>query len=373
MKARLRSCIALIALLGTFGDVQGAPSPLSPSAKLIASGDYKDAAAWLEKYVADFPNSESAADAMFQLAQLHEAKLARPEESLRWYATLLVRFPDSRHSRRAETRIQILKQRMGRGKDDQRAFIDFQKEIQQQNIKTQLATAKALETIVEKWPLSSIAPEATFWIGNAYAREGRFNLAKTWLKRTRTKYSHSEFSHRADLALADIALRMGDFDDAEKRYLRIAKQFPTAPGIRDAITSVHRERNRARWTNLALAFFFLGLLSLLITCIRRSPQGWRSLKHIAPEFIFLCPVLTVLGIASLSANVVGSRAILMICAGSLLIIWLYGACTNTAKNRHQTLTAAGLALGGLVSLVYMAVTRERLLDLLAETWRHGPG
>jgi hypothetical protein len=91
--------------------------------------------------------------------------------------------------------------------------------------------------------------------------------------------------------------------------------------------------------------------------------------------IFFVPIAAVVGFVASTGNPLVAKAVIWILCGAAMIAWISGVTLEAARpitRRHAILHAFVVALAVLAA-VFLAIDHARLLDLVTETWRTGPG
>jgi hypothetical protein len=131
-----------------------------------------------------------------------------------------------------------------------------------------------------------------------------------------------------------------------------------------------------RWIVIAVvvAIFAAGLVAL-----RRAAGSWRGaarrLVRPPAEALFFVPIALVLVGVAATGNPMVARAIRAIAICGAAIGWLSGAILDGRHGRIGPLRAvvhALLAALAVAACAYLVLDRDRMLDLVAETWREGP-
>jgi hypothetical protein len=80
-----------------------------------------------------------------------------------------------------------------------------------------------------------------------------------------------------------------------------------------------------------------------------------------------------IAVAATGNALVGS-AVRWICIGGVIVTWLSGAVLATSPRAPRWRLALHLAAVAVAAgaVLYLAVARGQLPDLLLETWKHGP-
>ena len=128
---------------------------------------------------------------------------------------------------------------------------------------------------------------------------------------------------------------------------------------------------------ILFALVLLGLAaSLADACLR---GGWRRPALTPPtEVLFLGPVAGVLVVAAFTTHELIAPAVLIVSLGGLALAYVSGMTLDTLRARRRSLRARALlhavgCVAGVGALLYIALMRHQLLDLVLETMEFGPG
>jgi predicted negative regulator of RcsB-dependent stress response len=209
-------------------------------------------------------------------------------------------------------------------------------------------------------------------LARAWEQEDEVDRAVRWL-RDALGLARPDVD-RARIELVRVLTRHRRLDDARRELA----------GVRDASTRASLERNLAdeqtrstrRWIALAL----LGVLAILAgVLLRRRAGTWRAVaKRLARppiEVIYFAPIAIVVAIIALTGNPLVGKAVVWILGGAGVTAWLSAAAIEAARpvsTRHAIIHAVVVSIAVLLA-VYVALDHARLLDLVDETWRTGPG
>lgn len=223
------------------------------------------------------------------------------------------------------------------------------------------------------YPRASIAHRA---IARGWEEEGERARAIAGLRSTKS----TDPGQRLRLDLARMLVRADDLDGAAL-VVRDALTRADAdhPAFRDVLSSIEEaERRGGRRTAL------YGVLALLLTgagiALRRVTGSWRAAARriLRPpvEVMFLAPVATLLIIVAETGNPLVARAVRTIIIAGVVVAWISGAVLEAARARGrvraaQTILVATVAVVTVVISAYLAIDRDRVVELLLETWRGG--
>ena len=88
-----------------------------------------------------------------------------------------------------------------------------------------------------------LAPDATYWLGDAYLQRGKHREAAEQFLKVSTEYARSPKAPDAMLRLGVSLNALGARDQACATFAEVERKFPNAPGIK---AGVDREQKRAR-------------------------------------------------------------------------------------------------------------------------------
>lgn len=342
----------------------------------LATDDPKALAAAVTAIEQASAGTPELADALFAAARACEERLVEPARALALYERIERELPDARVVIAASRRAAALRAQMG--SDGQYAALatTFAKLVARANeLDVDEVVRQAMVLVEATWPG---APEVGLWLADWFRRAGRFDEAQQ-------RYADvaARFSGHASVAIrgaAGCAIEAREWDRAEE----LAEQLPAIDAMDrivrdDLLAAAARGRTRARWYMaawFAVVIAFGVLASSLLESALRG--GWR-MPHLWPpsEVVFLAPVAAVLVGVALTTHQLIAPAVLMLSIGGLVLAWISGAALETARARGREIrtravmhaVVSGLAV---LALLYIAITREDLLDMVIETVRFGP-
>jgi hypothetical protein len=212
-------------------------------------------------------------------------------------------------------------------------------------------------------------------------RTNRFAEAQARYADVIARWPRSESALLALRNAAGCAIDARDWDLAERLALQLPAGDDIARAVReDLLASVSRGRFRdalyvASWVGLVAAIF--ALLASLGEAIVRGGRRWPALRP-PIEVLFLAPVAAVIVAASFTAHRAIAPAVLRISLVGLALAWVSGIALDLLRTRARpvrmraVLHVAACAVG-VLSIGYIAMTQDNLLDMLAETVKFGPG
>ncbi|MEO8705156.1 MAG: hypothetical protein ABI867_34240 [Kofleriaceae bacterium] len=233
-----------------------------------------------------------------------------------------------------------------------------------------------LEQLVRANPDYPRAASAYLVLGQGWEREARPGRAVELLRAGRPSDPA-----RIGLAIARISIRRGELADAGAELDRLT----AAPGFdRASIDNVRGKlaiASRRSWIRRLLWLVLAGAALAAGVLLRREAGSWRAaLRTLARppvEVVFLFPVGAVLAGVGQTGNPVVAKALLAIVIAGLAVAWLSGALLEARRSRGsiggtRAVIQAVIAAGVVACAAYLAIDRDRLLDLVEETVQHGP-
>lgn len=233
-----------------------------------------------------------------------------------------------------------------------------------------------LEVLVRANPGYPRAAAAHRAIARGWEEEGERDRAIAWLRDVRT----DDPGQRMHLDLARMLVRANDLD-AATRVIEDALDRADADrsALREVSSSIvdgeHRGRRRT-----ALCVILALIVAGAVGALRRGTGSWRAavrrIRRPPLEVLFLLPVATLLIIVAQTGNPLVARAVRTIIIAGVVVAWISGALLETARARGpvgvtRIVVVATLAVIAVVISAYLAVDRDRVIELLLETWRGG--
>lgn len=243
------------------------------------------------------------------------------------------------------------------------------------------AALEALEALVRASPGYPRATMLRLAVGRGWEREGE---AARGIAELRAALARAPAAERdlAGLALARALIRRRQLGEAAVVLDGLAAapgaDLPAIGKVREAL-AVAEGRARLRvalW--IALALIAAGAAAAL----RRDAGSWRAaarrLARPPVEVAFLVPIGCVLALVARTGNPLIANAVAAIFGVGIAVAWISGAVIEAARARRGAVGApravaqAVLAAVAVAAAAYLAVDRDRMIDLVVETWEHGP-
>jgi hypothetical protein len=330
--------------------------------------------------ITGLPASQSSPDVLFAAARACEDKLFDPGRAAAIYQRILTDHATARVATAAARRLAALRALIGvhgEAAPYATALAQLVAHADAQPPGAVLLQGARLATA--DWPG---APAAALWLADWLRRSGRLLEAQAHYARVVARWPDRVEARAALRGGAGCALDAHDWALAEA----LARRLPIAEAadqvVRDELLGLAargRRRDRgavAAW--LAIAGAFAALACALAVTVVRSPPGTRRAVLRPPiEIVFLAPIaLVFLGVAFTAHRAI-APAVAIISLGGLGLAWLSGATLEQlrAHGRAHSLRSLAhivLCLAGVAGLVYVALTRDNLIDSLIETVRFGP-
>lgn len=339
------------------------------------------AAEALEDFVAladRSPRDAFADDALLEAARLAEERLGDPRRALALYERLLREHPSSRLAVRAARRAEELRAGMGPDGRDAEALAAWHEILHGFASRPRAESIARAEALLRERPDFAAAPRVVYWLGTVHAQDGRDAPALARFREVTARWPDSEWAAQARKAEGDVLLRRGDYEGARRAYESLRGRGDPAldETAAHALATLARERRRARLATACwgvLALFAAGSLA----AARRAAGSWRGLARALArppsEAIYLVPIVALFVLAGTTEHEAILGALAFIGAGSLAIAWLSGGALAAVARLSlpRALAHGGAAAVAAAALVYLALFREGLLDLVVETIRFG--
>ncbi len=393
LTASVLAAIALTALTVTPAPAQPEPDTHQPpsinqirferAAQAQAEGRHRDAGEAFAQLAEDAPEAAIAADALFSAARLYEERLAEPARALELYRLLLARYPQNRTALAARRRAQAIEKQLGPDGADAAVLTQFSAIQQQFAEDDQAASLTALERLLQQNPRWSGAPRALMWLAQLHRRAGRHRAALDRYREIITRWdtwqpSDDEPLFHAYRGAGDMSARLDQYQDAARYYreMPVTNRPARVHSRDDALADLATLELRARLYQLCFAALAL-ITALLLASLRHAAgsraAAARALWPCPTEVWFMLPIALVLTAAALTTHASIGPAVAIVCGGGLAITWLGGAGLRAAPvSPLRALAHAAAAIVAVAALAYIALHRNHLLDMLAETVRFGP-
>lgn len=333
---------AMVAVADDFPDSPWAPSALAAASRIAErDGDPARAAALLERLAGRYPTNRSAA-----WARSHAAELERAADP-RW------RDVTAAHDAIVAT--------VGRDRGDPHPAL------------------RRLADLIDASPGYPRAAAARLWLGDRWLEQGDFDLAVAAYRAAAATPGATPVERRlAQLGRISALTALDDFAAADRELAALAAD-PAADPIAIARARDELDTLRARHALRIAAWILLSVLAgAALVLIRRAAgstrAALRALVRPPIEAYFLVPVAAIVIAVATTGNALVASAVRWICIGGVIVTWLSGAVLASTRDAPRWRLAlhvvAVAAAAGAV--LYLAIARGQLPDLILETWKHGP-
>jgi tetratricopeptide (TPR) repeat protein len=306
-------------------------------------------------------------------ARACEDKLADPERALALYERILREQPDASVAAAAERRATEL--RATATGPFARDFAELITNADQLAVVDVIVRGDALAAAT--WPG---AADATLWLADWLRRTGRYDAAEAHYAIVIARWPSSARAAIAARCAAGSAIDAHAWD----RGRALAEQLPDVePSDRlvraELLDAARRGQARARLSAIAwlvVAIVVLGLLGSLLEAARRG--GWRRPPLRPPTIVwFVAPLAAVMIGVSLTAQQPIAPAVVRISVAAIVLVWLSGTALALLRSRRRATRARSIAhavacMLAIAAIAYTAVTRDGLIDALAETVGFAP-
>ena len=346
---------------------------LADEATLLAGLETDDPVALASaiRTIEEAPTTPALADVLFAAGRACEDRLHDPARALALYERIVRELPDAGISIAAARRIELLAGARGHA-HEAAELAALTAGADRLPVDEVVRRADAL--IAAPWPG---AADAALWLADWRCRTAHFADAQARYARVIERWPAGDQARLARRNAASCAIDAGDWTRAEQLAARLPVADDVERAIRaDLLESAARGRARDRlyassWAGLALAF--AGLLASLAEAALR---GGRRRPALRPpiEVMFLAPVAAVIIAASFTTHRAIAPAVLLISLVGLALAWLSGTTLDLARTRGRPVRMRAVihviaCVTGVLAIGYIALTRDGLLDLLAETLR----
>jgi hypothetical protein len=234
-----------------------------------------------------------------------------------------------------------------------------------------------LEALVDAHPGYPRAAGAMIAIARGRERDGDADRALVWLARAVAAAPPGAERTHAQAEQVRALVRHGDLDAARAEIPALADPI-VAGELREVLVGAELRRD-VRWI---LAGVLAALAAAGVLALRRSAGSWRAAAHRLArppaEVLFFAPIAVLLVIVASTGNPLIAGVVRAIAIAGVVVAWLSGAILESVRARRGRVgfpRAAGHAFAAVIavaSAAYIALDRDRVIDLVIETWREGP-
>lgn len=261
--------------------------------RLADKGSYE---ASIKAYIAFIESHEGhfqISDAYYAIASIYDEKLFNFSEALRWYKRLLAEYPSATLVPLAKQRIKYLSTYDDHNYEPLLQF-DRIRKIEYAR-KKQIAEERnkllhQVDSIIEKYPDSKLAPAMLYWLANQYTDSDTDNAVETY-RRLRDVYPSSPLAQEILIEIGETYYNAGRSREAAEVY---RKALVELPALRETIEAqiARCARNLRRDKIAIICWGILALISGLAVLIKpigfdRSRLIWAIVAFVILEAILL--------------------------------------------------------------------------------------
>ena len=237
----LAGVIAFALLLSGCDDSGGAYLLSAKAKEQWEAGHYADAARNFATLAEVHPDHELAGEALFWAANLYQYYLNQPEEAIRYYQEVLVRFPNGEHAlnsrenlaslfeqdKRTRHRALQTYQQLLLAEELKNRRDEFQFKIASLNLKMGVMDQSRYEfrRLITEYPNSELLPEAYYLVGYSYFLEERHPLAVVAFRDTAKLFPKTKTANRALFFIAEILEEQGKLKEALREFRNLKGKY----------------------------------------------------------------------------------------------------------------------------------------------------
>ncbi len=315
---------------------------------------------------------------LFRAARACEDTLADPKRALALYERISREMPNARIVTSAERKIAALRGQLGSHNEFAVNAAELAKLVAEADaLPPADIERRATALIAAAWPG---APDAGMWLAEWLRRTGRFVDAQARYAEVAKRWPSSPQGQLAVRGGAGNALDAHDWDLAQE----LATHLPAAEEadriVRDDLLKLaDRGRRIDRWYTRAWVVAIAGLLALIASFVEAMRRGGYHRPNWRPpiEVLYLAPVAAVMVGVALTTHQLIAPAVVILSVGGMAFAWLSGATLDTLRARRRevrgrALLHVAICFVAVVALLYVALVRDNLLEMVIETVRFGP-
>jgi len=229
---------------------------------------------------------------------------------------------------------------------------------------------RELGALIDGHPAYPRAATAMLALAAGWERDGESSTARAWLRRAQTAAAPNE-RERVLSEVARFAIRANDPEEATTAISKLADRANAAELTAALATAQRRHAVRT----LAWIVLITVVIAAIIA-LRRRAGSWREalrrLGHPPFEVMFLAPIAIVIAAIAWTGNPLVARAVWTLLGAGVAVAWTSGAILAGPVSTRRALAHAAVVLIAASAATYLAIDRDRMLDLVVETWQHGP-
>lgn len=324
------------------------------------------------------PDSREVANVLFRAARACEDTLADPKRALALYERIAREMPNARIVTSAERKIAALRGQLGAHNEFAANAAELARLVAEADtLPPEDVERRASVLIAAAWPG---APDAGMWLAEWLRRTGKLAAAQARYAEVARRWPGTPQGLLAVRGGAGNALDAHAWDLAQE----LATSLPAAEEsdriVRaDLLELADRGRRIDRWYTRAWVVAIVGFLAMLASLIEAVRRGGFHRPTLRPpiEVLFLAPVAAVMIGVALTTHQLIAPAVVILCVGGIALAWMSGMTLDTLRARKRevrgrALLHVGVCFLAVVALLYVALVRDNLLEMVIETVRFGP-
>ena len=324
------------------------------------------------------PTTPELADALFAAGRAAEDRLLDPSRALAIYERILRDVPDARVATAAQRRAARLRGDVGAHGEHARLAAELAQLIAAADELLREDVVRRARALADApWPR---AADAVLWLADYERRHRRFAEARAVYAEVVTRWPGTEHAVAGLRGGAGNAIDARDFALAEELTHRLPVSEPADRIVRDdLLREIRNGRLRALGYTASWITLFVVIAGLLASLAEAMLRGGRRWPPLRPPFevLFLSPVALVMIGVAYTGNLSVAPAVTTIIVGGLGLAWLSGSALALLRARGRSVRVRALVhvvgcLFAAISLGYLALTHDELIDMLIETVRFGP-
>lgn len=338
-------------------------------------GDVERAVQTIENAPADTPYLD---EALREAARACEDVLADPARALALYERILREFPHGSASRTARVRARMLRDRVGEGNAYAKPAAELARLINEADrLPHADVVARADALSAAAWPG---APDAALFLAEWLVRIGELDDAQRRFAAVETKWPGTQQAAAAHRGGASTAILAHAWDRAEQLAQSIPIIDEADRALRDELLErIDRGRRLDFWYRVSWIALVVSVVGLIASLVEAALRGGRRRPSFKPpvEVLYLLPVGVVLVGVALTTHRAIAPAVCILLIGGLALAWVSGITLELLRiharpiGLRATLNVA-LCLTAVAALVYITLTHGDLLEMMIETVKFGP-
>jgi tetratricopeptide (TPR) repeat protein len=347
----------------------------------MAQAQEREAVLLLKQLHRDHPQAALADDALFLAATLLEEKLGDPAQAKSLYQQLTKEFPDSRSALASQRRLESLERALGSDDAGAVPLAAFQDILYRYPHRDQEESLQRARALLKEHPTWSEAYRVRLWIAESSRRLGDLQSAGPLFEEVMKNPAPQPAHLQATLGAADVEILLGHWKGAEALLDALDAREGLTPSEVQAVQELRARmaQGRERARLLTLSQILLASMFLLLLVLTRVHAGSRkaffeALRSPPVEILYLLPFALLFTFMAATGHQEVGPAVAIISGGGLIVTWVTALALRSAQplTRARALLCGSAATLATISLCYLALHREQLLDLLQTTLEFGP-